>query len=170
MPNLTKKVLIFNKISLILLVTMNNIILKLLAASLTFGIGLVSASAWMNFNSVDKKLMAAISRVQLKNIERVCQRKSLSPEECGRMKESVNSETFAAQLAQDIANANAGCKQNYLSAAGCIARKESAIRSIEETLLADNLPEPVITKPSVKVVFTDYGTPRQKMVLIEKMP
>lgn len=149
---------------------MNNIILKLLAASLTFGIGLVSASAWMDFNSVDKKLMAAISRVQLKNIENVCKRKSLSTEECGQLKEYVNSESFAALLAQDIANANAGCKKDKLSAAGCIARKEAAVRSIEETLLVDNAPEPPMKAPSVRAVFTDYGTPQQKMVLIEKMP
>jgi hypothetical protein len=150
---------------------MNYIILKLLAALLTFGIGLVSASSWTNFNCVDKKLMAAISRVQLKNIEKVCQRKSLSVEECGQMKESVNSETFARQLAQDIANADAGCKTDNLSAAGCIARKENAIRSIEETLLADNQPEPPMrTTPGVRAVFTDYGTPQQKMVLIEKLP
>lgn len=153
---------------------MNNIILKLFAATLSFGIGIALAFAWMNFNSVDsntvdKRLMTAISRVQLKEIEKTCKRKTLSSEECNYIKEFVNSETFSAQLARDIANTNAGCEHDGFSEAQCVARKEKAIRDIEEILLTDNLPEPIDMKMSRKHVIIKYET-QQKMVFVEHTP
>lgn len=116
---------------------MKRIFFNLSIALSAFGISLAVGSFWNNYNSVDKKLASAIYAVHMQNIEQSIEKncKTVSPEKCEKYKQQIAYESIAGWVEQDVANANQNCREKKLSEAQCAARKEAAIRDIEENML-----------------------------------
>jgi hypothetical protein len=116
--------------------TMRKIHFHLFSALLTFVIGIGFSSLWFSFNSVDRKLASALQIVHMERAQTATW--GLKPKELKSWRENELSKYVDKLVADDVENLNKGCSADNLSVADCTARKEAAIKDIEETILTTN--------------------------------
>lgn len=130
---------------------MNRCTAKLFAASFTFFIGIITVFSYQflntpllttlpsnsvqtptncYFSDVDVRLMEALRRVQLKNLETDIKRMDITTEQTEKFRAYADSPQLTKSLKKDIKNTNDGCDRDGLTAKQCNLRKEAAIRDI----------------------------------------
>ncbi len=115
---------------------MRKIHFHLFSALLTFVIGIGFSSLWFSFNSVDKKLATALHIVHAERARTATW--GLKPKELKSWRENELPKFVDEQVAKDVESLNTGCSADNLSVADCTARKEAAIKDIEENMLPNN--------------------------------